>query len=176
MTIENYIQNIMKAATKKPTQVTAEPNGLEVNMTREFEAPCEKVFRAFTDADLMLKWWGPRKMKMRFEKFEPRDGGSYRYFHTGPNGMEVGFHGVFHEVSAPERIIQTFEFEGLPERGHVCLETIRFEALPGNRTRVHYQDIFQSAQDRQGAIDSGMTTGVDDMHERLDELIEAGQL
>jgi len=166
----------MKAAAKKPTQVTAEPNSLEVTMSREFEAPPEKVFRAFTDAALMLKWWGPREMKMRFEKFEPRDGGSYRYFHKMPNGVEVGFHGVYHEVTAPERIIQTFEFEGLPERGHVVLETIRFEALPGNRTRVYYQDVFQSTQDRQGAIDSGMTDGIDDMHERLDELIEAGQL
>lgn len=166
----------MTTSSKKSTQVKAEPNSLEINMTREFEAPREKVFRAFTDADLMLKWWGPRTLQMRFEKFEPHDGGSYRYFHKGPKGPEVGFHGVFHEVTAPERIIQTFEFEGLPERGHVCLETIRFEALPGNRTRVHYQDIFQSVQDRQGAIDSGMTTGIDDMHERLDDLIAAGGL
>ena len=166
----------MTTSSKKATHVKAEPNSLEVTMTREFEAPREKVFRAFTDADLMLKWWGPRTLKMRFEKFEPRDGGSYRYFHKGPKGPEVGFHGVFHEVTAPERIIQTFEFEGLPERGHVCLETIRFEALPGNRTRIHYQDIFQSVQDRQGAIDAGMTTGINDMHERLDDLIAEGQL
>jgi len=166
----------MTTTSKKSTQVKAEPNSLEINMCREFDAPRDKVFRAYTDADIMLKWWGPREMKMRFDKFEPHDGGSYRYIHTGPNGMEAGFHGVFHEVTAPERIIQTFEFEGLPERGHVCLETIRFEALPGNRTRVHYQDIFQSVQDRQGAIDSGMTAGIDDMHERLDDLIEASQL
>lgn len=165
----------MKTTTQKnPTLITAEPNSLEVIVTREFEASPEKVFRAYTDPKILVQWWGPRSTKMRFEKFEARDGGSYRYFHELPSGHEVGFRGVFHEVTAPERIIQTFEFEGLPERGHVCLETIRFESLPGNRTRVSYQDIFQAVADKEGAMASGMTTGIIEMHERLDELFENG--
>lgn len=166
----------MKTTTKNQTIVKAEPNSLEVTMSREFDASPEKVFRAYTDPEILLQWWGPRHTKMKIEKFEAYDGGSYRYLHILPNGYEAGFHGVFHEVTSPVRIIQTFEFEGLPERGHACLETIKFEALPGNRTRVTYQDIFQAVEDRQGAMDAGMTKGVFEMHERLDELFEKGTL
>lgn len=166
----------MKATTKKQTHVIVEPNGLEVLTTREFDAPPESVFRAYTDPEILEQWWGPRDTKMRFETWEPKDGGSYRYFTTSKKGIEVGFHGVFHEVTAPQRIIQTFEFDGLPERGHVCLETMKFEPLPGGRTKVTYQDIFQASADRDGAIASGMNTGVIEMHERLDDLIERGKL
>ncbi|MCW3120250.1 MAG: ATPase, partial [Chitinophagaceae bacterium] len=74
---------------------------------------------------------------------------------------------------AHERIIQTFEFEGLPEKGHVAMETPRFESLPGNRTRVSVQSVFQSVADRDGMVMSGMERGVNDSHERLDELFES---
>jgi len=71
-----------------------------------------------------------------------------------------------------ERIIQTFEFEGLPEKGHVTLETARFEALPGNRTKLTAQSVFQSVADRDGMLQSGMEGGVNDSYDRLDELLE----
>ncbi len=76
-----------------------------------------------------------------------------------------------HEVTAPERIIGTFEFEGLPETGHVVLETSRFEALPGNRTRVTAQSVYQSVSDRDGMVQSGMERGVNEGYERLDEIL-----
>jgi uncharacterized protein YndB with AHSA1/START domain len=91
---------------------------------------------------------------------------------TDPNGNEFGFHGVVHDVTAPERIIQTFEFEGLPEKGHVILETSKFEALPGNRTKITIQSVFQSVADRDGMLMSGMERGVNDSHNRLDEFFE----
>jgi len=84
------------------------------------------------------------------------------------------FHGVVHEVLPPERVIQTFEFEGLPEAGHVALETARFEALPGNRTRLTDQSVFQSVADRDGMVQSGAERGIQDSHERLDELFAKG--
>jgi uncharacterized protein YndB with AHSA1/START domain len=87
------------------------------------------------------------------------------------DGNEFGFHGVNHEVSAPERIISTFEFEGLPESGHVILETTKFEELPGARTRVTTQSVYQSVQDRDGMVAAGMESGVVDGHERLDEIL-----
>jgi uncharacterized protein YndB with AHSA1/START domain len=87
-------------------------------------------------------------------------------------GNEYGFHGVNHEVLAPERIIGTFEFEGLPESGHVVMETVRFEALPGDRTRVTTQSVFQTVADRDGMVQAGMEHGVTDSHERLSELLE----
>jgi len=156
--------------TKNPTTIKAEPGSQELFITREFEAPREIVFKAFTDPELIVQWLGPRELTMRVEKFEPKAGGSYRYIHTDPMGNDYGFHGVVHEVSVPERVIQTFEFEGLPEKGHVTLETTRFEALPGNRTKLTIQSVFQSVTDRDGMLQSGMERGVNDSHERLDEL------
>lgn len=156
------------------TKVTAEPGKQEIFTEREFEAPRELVFRLLTDAELMPQWWGPRDLSMRIDKLEPRTNGSYRFLHTDPKGMEYGFHGVIHEVLPPERIIQTFEFEGLPETGHVILETFRLTALPGDRTRLVIQSVFQSVGDRDGMIQSGMEKGVRESHERMDELLARG--
>ena len=111
-------------------------------------------------------------MSMRYEKFDLRNGGSYRYIQTSSDGMEFGFHGVCHDHSPPERIIQTFEFEGLPEKGHVALETTKFESLTKDRTRVTVQSVFQSVADRDGMVQSGMEHGVVTSYERLDELVE----
>jgi len=161
-------------ATKNQTKITAEPGKQEVIITREFDAPRELVFKAFTDPKLVAQWLGPRELKIRIEKFEPRSGGSYRYIHTDPGGNEYGFHGVVHDVTAPERVIQTFEFEGLPEKGHVVLDTAKFEVLPGDRTRLTVQSVFQSVADRDGMVMAGMERGVVDSHNRLDELFEQG--
>ncbi len=157
--------------TKNKTVITAEPGKQEVIITREFDAPRELVFKAYTDPKMYTQWLGPRELTMTLEKFEPKSGGSWRYIHKDKAGNAYGFHGVNHEVTAPERIIGTFEFEGLPDKGHVALETARFEALPGNRTRVTAQSVFQSVADRDGMIQSGMERGVNDSHERLDELL-----
>ena len=104
--------------------------------------------------------------------FEPRDGGSWRYIQKDEVGNEFAFHGVNHEVSAPERIIGTFEWEGLPEKGHVILQTARFEELPGNRTKLVQQSVFQAVMDRDGMMQTGMEEGVEDSYQRLDELLE----
>ena len=158
---------------KNQTTITAEPGKQEYFITREFEAPRELVFKAFTDLDLVIQWLGPRNLDMRIEKLEAKPGGSYRYVHISKSDQsEYSFNGVFHECTAPERIIQTFEYEGLPEKGHVCLSTTRFEALAGDRTKVLIQDVYQSVADRDGMVQSGMESGVTDSHERLDELLE----
>jgi len=109
---------------------------------------------------------------MMLDTFEPRSGGRWRYIHADQSGNEFGFHGVYHEVRAPERIIDTFEFEGLPEAGHVCLETLTLEALPGGRTRLTAQSVYQSVADRDGALQRGMEEGLHDSHERLTEFLE----
>ncbi len=159
-------------ATKNPTTIVAEPGKQETFITREFEAPRELVFKAFTDPKLVSKWLGPRDLKMKIDKYETKNGGNYRYIHADGQGNEYSFRGVFHEVKAPERYIQTFEFEGLPESGHVCLETVTFEALPGDRTKLTYHTVFQSVADRDAMMQSGMENGVLQSHERLDELFE----
>jgi uncharacterized protein YndB with AHSA1/START domain len=154
----------------KKTNIVAEPGKQEIIITRVFDAPRELVFRAFTDPELFVQWLGPREYTMVLETFEARDGGSWRYVHKDGNGNEYGFHGVFHEVTTPERIIQTFEFEGLSEKGHVTLEIARFEELPDGKTQLTSQSVFQSVADRDGMLQSGMERGVNDSYERLDEL------
>jgi uncharacterized protein YndB with AHSA1/START domain len=160
------------SAKKNKTILTAEPGKQEIFVTREFDAPRELVFKAYTDPKLYVQWLGPRGFSMKLETFEPTSGGSWRYIHIDEKGNEFCFHGVNHEVLAPERIIGTFEFEGLPEAGHVVLETAKFETLPGGRTRVTTQSVFQSVADRDGMVQSGMERGVVDSHERLDEVLE----
>jgi uncharacterized protein YndB with AHSA1/START domain len=96
----------------------------------------------------------------------------WRYFHKDKDGTEYGFHGVIHEVLPPERIIDTFEYEGLPEKGHVALQTLRLQELPGGRTKLTVQAVFQSVVDRDGMIQSGAEEGINESHERLDELLK----
>jgi uncharacterized protein YndB with AHSA1/START domain len=81
------------------------------------------------------------------------------------------FRGVMHEVNPPERLIRTFEYLNLPERGHVVLETLRLETLPGNRTRLTIQSVFLSVSDRDGMVAAGMENGVTESHQLLDELL-----
>ena len=157
--------------SKNKIVVTAEPGKQEVFITREFDAPRELVYKAHTDPNLYAQWLGPRGYEMILETFEPHSGGRYRYIHKDQNGNEFGFHGVFHEISK-ELMIQTFEFEGLPESGHVTLDTMRLEKLPGDRTRVTIQSLFQSVSDRDGMVQSGMEHGMREGYERLDELLE----
>lgn len=154
------------------TEITAEPGKQEILIEREFDAPRETIFKAFTDPELYVQWLGPRGLTMTLETFEPRDGGSWRYIQKDDAGNEFAFHGVNHEVTAPERIIGTFEWEGLPERGHVILQTALFEKLPGNRTKLKQQSVFQTVMDRDGMMQTGMKEGVEDSYQRLDELLE----
>ena len=157
--------------SKNKTTITAEPGKQELFVIREFDAPRELVFKAHTDPNLFVQWIGPRSLTTTLDVFEPVSGGKYRFIQKDSDGNEYGFHGVFHEVS-PERVIQTFEFEGLPENGHVTLETMRLEALPNGRTRLTAQSVYQSVSDRDGMVQSGMETGATEGYERLDEILE----
>ena len=157
-------------SSKNKTTIAAEPGKQDLFITREFDAPRELVFKAHTDPKLYAQWLGPRGYEMVLETFEPKSGGRYRYIHKDKDGNEFGFHGVFHEMSE-ELMIQTFEFEGLPERGHVTLDIMRLESLPGNRTKVTIQSVFQSVSDRDGMVQAGMEVGVREGYERLDEIL-----
>lgn len=157
------------------TKITAEPGKQEIIIEREFDAPRELVFKAFTDPKLYVQWLGSRELTTMLETFEPGNGGSWRYIQKDADGNEYAFHGVNHEILSPERIIGIFEFEGLPEKGHVILETARFEELSGNRTKLTSQSVFQSVVDRDGMLQSGMEEGVNDSYNRLDELLEKMQ-
>ncbi len=152
------------------TKITAEKGKQEIWIEREFDAPRELVFKVTTDPEFISQWWGPREFTTEIDKADVRSGGEWRYVHHA-NGMDTGFHGVYHEVLAPERVIDTFEWEGLPEKGHVILETARYEELPGDRTKLTIQQVFQTVQDRDGMVASGQEKGLRESHERLDELL-----
>ena len=153
------------------TVVTAEPGKQELFITREFDAPRDLVFRAHVDPELYVQWVGPRDLAMTIQKFEMVDGGSYEYTHER-DGHRYAFFGVSHEVKAPERIIGTFEFDGLPERGHVIMGKTLFEELPNGRSKVVHQSVFFSVADRDGMVQSGMEQGVEEGYEKLDALLE----
>src|SRR3990172_7502857 len=155
--------------SKNKTTIAAEPGKQELFIRREFDAPRELVFKAHTDPKLFVQWLGPHGYEMTLESFEPVSGGKYRYTHKDKDGNEFGFHGTFHEISL-ERMIQTFEFEGFP--GHVSLDSMTLEELPGDRTKITVQSVFQSVSDRDGIIQSGMERGVTEGYERLDEIFE----
>lgn len=151
------------------TQITAEPGVQTIEIAREFAAPPELVFRAHTEPDLMVQWLGPRQYTLRVDRFELRDGGTWRYVHQDADGTGYGFHGVFHGTPSVDGIVQTFEYEGAP--GHVALERLTFEPVDGgNRTRIHTLSVYQSVADRDAMVESGMEDGLNEGYERLDEL------
>ena len=156
--------------SKNKVSVTAEPGKQELFITREFDAPRAMVYKVHIDPKLYAQWLGPHGYEMILETFEPVSGGKYRYIHKDKEGNEYGFHGTFHEMSE-ELMIQTFEFEGLPERGHVVLDTMRLEELPGGRTRITIHSVYQTVEDRDGMVQSGMEQGVREGYERLDDIL-----
>lgn len=151
--------------TNKRT-VTANAGEQSISFTREFEAPAARVFQAHTDAELLGKWMGPQGSEFTVREFNARTGGSWSTL-ISAGGQEWGFHGCFHEVTAPSRLVQTFEYEGEP--GHPTLEVLEFVDLAGGRSRIDGLSVFLSVADRDGML-AGMDSGMDENFDRLDEL------
>ncbi|HEU4808134.1 MAG TPA: SRPBCC family protein [Homoserinimonas sp.] len=155
--------------SKNPTTITAEPGVPYIEIVREFDAPKDAVRRAYIDRDLVGQWLGPRGYQMEIKEWNAETGGRYQYTHRDQEGNAFGFSGVFHSVG-DDALVQTFEFDGWP--GHVSLESLVFEDL-GGRTRVRNHSVYQSVEDRDGMVDSGMEKGLNEGYERLDELLAA---
>jgi uncharacterized protein YndB with AHSA1/START domain len=149
-------------------QVTAEPGVPQVLTSRAFDAPVELVYRAFTEQELLLQWLGPRRFTMTIDRYDLRDGGSWRYVHADDAGNEFGFHGVFHGEPSLEGMVQTFEFEGAP--GNVQMDTVTFDEHDGVTT-VRTNSVFQSVEARDAMVGSGMAEGMGQGYERLDEVL-----
>jgi uncharacterized protein YndB with AHSA1/START domain len=139
-----------------------------VRITREFNAPAGKVFRAHVDPELVVQWLGPRSTTMRVDHFDCRTGGSYRYVHVSDDGQEHGFHGCFHEVRPSSVIVQTFTYEGFPDG--VALERLELDDLGDGRTRLTATSLVDSFEARDAMLASGMEHGIREGYERLDEL------
>lgn len=149
------------------TEITVVPGLPFIDVRREFDAPRDLVFRAHTDPELLVQWLGPRRLTMAIERFEARDGGTWRFVHRDVDGTEYWFHGVFHGTPSLDGIVQTFEFEGAP--GHVSLESLSFEEHD-RRTVIHGHAVYQSVAARDAMVESGMEGGMNEGYERLDEL------
>ena len=151
------------------TKFTAEPGKQEIVITRIFDAPREKVFKASMDPKLIPQWWGPKRFTTKVDKMDVRPGGVWRFVHRDAEGNEYAFHGVYHEIVPNERVVDTFEFEGMP--GHVSLETMTLEEQDG-RTLLTTRSVFQSVEDRDGMVGSDMEEGVAETMDRLAALVE----
>lgn len=150
------------------TKITAEEGKQELFIEREFNAPREKVFAAFADPEILTQFFAPFDLTMHFNYHDYKTGGSYSWCNKRNGTTVCTFNGVIHELAAPERIVQTSEYMDLPERGHVVLEIMRFEELPGNRTKLVIHDICPSVFVRDAMINSGMERGIVDIFNKLD--------
>lgn len=150
------------------TEIVTEPGSPQILVTRWFAASPELLFRAHVEPELLVQWLGPRRLSMVVDHLDARHGGTWRYVHREVDGVEYGFRGVFHGTPSPAGIVQTFEFEGAA--GHVCLETITFEARDGG-TLLRQNSVYQSVAARDQMVQSGMEQGISDGMDRLDELL-----
>ncbi len=146
----------------------AEPNQHSIVATSIFNAPRELVFKVMTDPDAIPQWWGPRNLTTTVDKMEPQSGGSWRYVVHNQKGNEWAFHGVYHTIEAPVRIVFTYEYEALP--GKVSLETTMFEDHDGG-TKMTTISVFQSIEDRDSMMQSDMQEGDAESMDRLEELL-----
>ncbi len=148
-------------------KITAEPGRSTIIATGVFDAPRQIVWEACTDPELVSQWWGPKSFTTTVEKMDARPGGLWRIVQRDAEGNEYAFRGVFHEVTQPEQLIYTFEYEAMP--GHVLLETDTFEDLE-DRTRMTTHLAFQTVEDRDAMLQqSGMR---EEMEETMDLLAE----
>jgi uncharacterized protein YndB with AHSA1/START domain len=144
------------------------PGEREIRIERVFDAPRDVVFATYTDPDLIPEWWGPRDTVAVVEEMDVRTGGDWRFLVRTSDGSETSFRGTYREVDPPNRIVQTFEWQGMP--GYVSVETATFEEL-GDRTKVTTTSIFHTAEEREGMLQSGMERGLTETYERLDEVL-----
>ena len=152
-------------STKK-LQITM-PSERELRAERVFDAPRSRVWRAMTERDLVAQWWG-RGNKLDIETFEPRRGGHWRFVeHAG--GQTHGFEGRYREVTPEERIVTTFEWDGMP--GHPCIETYELHDLGDGRTRLVSTSLFLTTEERDGMMQSGMESGAMESYAALDRVL-----
>jgi uncharacterized protein YndB with AHSA1/START domain len=154
-----------------PVVIDAVPGQSYADISREFEAPAAAVFRAHADPELFKIWIGPRSLTTDITHFDFRTGGGYRYEQKDADGNVYAFRGVFHTVRENEVLIQTFEYEGYPDA--VSMDIMRFEDLPGGRSRIVDRSVFSSLEMLEGMMAEGMESGMNEGYEKLDEILAA---
>jgi uncharacterized protein YndB with AHSA1/START domain len=153
-------------ANENKAQITT-PTDRQIRTERIFNAPRDRVWKAITNPELLAQWWG-RGNKLVIERFEPKKGGRWRFVEHGPEGQN-GFEGRFREVTPPERVVQTFEWDGMP--GHVIVETMTLEDLGDGRTKLVNISLFHTTEERDGMLHSGMEQGMNESYAALDKVL-----
>lgn len=141
----------------------------EIEITRVFDAPRKLVFETMLDPELIPRWWGPRRYTTAVDKMDVRVGGKWRFVNRAADGGEHWFNGEYREIVAPERVVQTFEYE--PFAGHVSVDTMTLEELGDGRTRMRVRSLFASKEDLDGMLGSGMEEGAAETYDRLAEIL-----
>ncbi len=157
----------MGANDSKTLTVTT-PSDTEIVMTRVFDAPRDLVFEAHTSCEHLSHWWGPRKYEVADCEVDFRPGGRWRVVHRYGE-EEHEFRGEYREIVRPERFTWTFEWMGMP--GHVGVESYVFEEHDG-RTTLISTALFDTVEERDMVLDSGMESGAAETWERLDEYLQ----
>ena len=164
--------NATEQAAKRETTIEADPNVPTIRIIRDFDAPRDRVFRAWVDRELVARWLGPKSSEMRIDQWNAHTGGNYRYAAVQDGEEVAAFYGSFHEVRPSERLVQTFTWEGMPDG--VSLETMTFEDLGDGRTRTVGLSVVDSFEGRDAIMASGMDVGVNEGYEKLDTLLAQG--
>jgi uncharacterized protein YndB with AHSA1/START domain len=148
------------------------PTDRQILITREFDAPRDLVYRAWTTPELVRRWWHAKRGEVTVVEIDLRVGGKWRYVMVADNGMEVGFHGEYREIVPEERIVSTETYEGLPEgvseEDGSTLNTASFSDADG-RTRVTLLIEATTKESRDAIIESGMEAGLQDALDLLEE-------
>jgi uncharacterized protein YndB with AHSA1/START domain len=143
---------------------------LEIVQERVFDATRELVFKTLNDPELIPRWWGPSYLTTTVEKMDVRPGGAWRYVQRAPDGGEHAFNGKYIEVVAPERVVLTFNYEGIPG-DHEAVSTLVLTD-EGGKTRMISTMVFKTMEDRDGMVQSGMESGARETDDRLAVLLE----
>jgi uncharacterized protein YndB with AHSA1/START domain len=152
-----------------PAAVTTTPSDREIRIERIFNAPRDRVWRAYTEPELLAQWWG-RGNQLDIERFELERGGHWRFVEHSDHGAH-GFEGRFREVTPKDRLVYTFEWDGMP--AYVVIETAAFEDLGDGRTKVTTTALFHTTEERDGMLQSGMEGGANESYAALDRLLES---
>ena len=148
---------------EKKTRVQAEEGKQELIITREFELPVELLFRAYAEAEIVEQWMGTKVLKLENKKH-----GGFQFQTTDPKGNKYGFNGSIHEFVQDKKITRTFEFENTPFG--VQLESLVFEGLSGETSRLTIHTVFQSVSQRDQMLQMPFAQGINMAHNRLQEI------
>jgi uncharacterized protein YndB with AHSA1/START domain len=166
----------MMTENRHGSAVVTLPSDTEILITRQFDAPAEKLFAAYTTPELVQRWWGFETSEWLVCEIDLRVGGTWRYVTREAEGFEVGFHGTYLELDAPHRLVSTEAYEGVPEGvdpdDGASVNTVTLDEADGVTT-LTVLCRYPSQEVRDMVIESGMESGMQVSYDRMEDLVTA---